>query len=302
MAVGGAAVVLFRLFHLPSVLGYLLGGMLIGPYSVITPAVENEGLIQALAELGLIILLFSLGLDLGWSKLRSVGLRVVVIGALEISLMITLGYELGNLLGWSGTDSIFLGAALSISSTAILYKMLSDSGQLGSVRGRIIVGILVIEDLAAVVMLTVLSGGRDQRRRGGEDRVVAGAEHGAVRRGRPGHRNAVGPHCRALYLQVQLQGDCTAGQSGHVLRLGAAGPMDGTLGGGGRIHHRRGPRRHRAVGGPGEHSVAHQGLLRGSVLRVHRDAGELRRRGRIHRAGAHSLRAVPGGPKWWPTR
>lgn len=158
MAVGGGAVVLFRLVRQPPILGYLLGGLLIGPYTFASPPVENLGLITALADLGLIILLFALGLDLGWKRLRSVGLRVLVIGALEITLMMSLGYEIGTLLGWTGTESIFLGAALSISSTAILYKMLKDTGQLHHVHGRIIVGILVVEDLAAVVLLTVLSG------------------------------------------------------------------------------------------------------------------------------------------------
>lgn len=158
MAVAGGAVVLFRFLKQPPILGFLLGGLLVGPYTFDNPPVENQEHITALADLGLIVLLFSLGLDLGWKKLRSVGLRVVVIGILEISLMMSLGYEIGTLLGWTGTDSIFLGAALSISSTAILYKMLKDSGQLHHVQGRIIVGILVIEDIAAVILLTVLSG------------------------------------------------------------------------------------------------------------------------------------------------
>lgn len=158
MAVGGGAVVLFRFLKQPPILGYLLGGVLVGPYTFANPPVENIEHITALADLGLIVLLFSLGLDLGWKKLRSVGVRVIVIGALEISLMMSLGYEIGTLLGWTGTDSIFLGAALSISSTAILYKMLKDTGQLHHVHGRIIVGILVIEDIAAVILLTVLSG------------------------------------------------------------------------------------------------------------------------------------------------
>ena len=158
MAVGGGAVVLFRFLKQPPILGYLLGGLLIGPYTLPSPPVENIDLITALADLGLIILLFSLGLDLGWKRLRTVGFRVVVIGVLEITLMMSLGYEVGTLLGWTGTESIFLGAALSISSTAILYKMLRDTGQLHHIQGRIIVGILVIEDVAAVVLLTVLSG------------------------------------------------------------------------------------------------------------------------------------------------
>ncbi len=158
MAVGGGAVVLFRVLKQPPILGYLLGGLLIGPYTLPSPPVENVGLITALADLGLIILLFSLGLDLGWKRLRSVGFRVLVIGALEISLMMSLGYEIGTLLGWTGTESIFLGAAIAISSTAILYKMLRDTGQLHHAHGRIIVGILVIEDVAAVILLTVLSG------------------------------------------------------------------------------------------------------------------------------------------------
>lgn len=158
MAVAGAAIVLFRWLKQPPILGYLLAGILIGPFNLPSPPVHDVETIRLLADLGLVILLFGLGLEFGWQRIRQIGLAVVIIGAVEITFMVALGYQLGILMGWTGTEAIFLGAAMSISSSAILVKMLRESGRLFRVEGRLIVGILVVEDFAAVILLTVLSG------------------------------------------------------------------------------------------------------------------------------------------------
>lgn len=158
MAVAGGALVLFRRFNLPPILGYLPAGFIIGPFTLPNPPIENAETIRLLSDLGLVLLLFALGLEFGWERIRQVGFRVVLIGVMEMTFMIALGYEVGLLLGWSGKESFFLGAALSISSSAILVKMLRDSGQLLQTHGRLIVGILVVEDFAAVVLLSILSG------------------------------------------------------------------------------------------------------------------------------------------------
>jgi CPA2 family monovalent cation:H+ antiporter-2 len=105
-----------------------------------------------------VLLLFGLGLEFSWSKIREVGLAVLIIGVVEISTMISLGYGLGRLLGWSPMDALFLGAALHISSSAIIVKILRDLGKLKLLSSRLIVGILVVEDFAAVVIITLLSG------------------------------------------------------------------------------------------------------------------------------------------------
>ena len=158
MAVAGVAVVVFRKLNQPPILGYLIAGLLVGPFTFANSPVTNTESIRLLADLGLVLLLFGLGLEFGWRRIRQVGLVVLLVGAMEIIIMLTLGYQIGRILGWAPMDSIFLGAALSISSSAILVKVLRDSGRLSSSAGRLIVGILVVEDFAAVLLLALLSG------------------------------------------------------------------------------------------------------------------------------------------------
>ncbi|MDA1189950.1 MAG: cation:proton antiporter, partial [Chloroflexi bacterium] len=133
-------------------------GILIGPFTFPIAPVEDVELIRLLAELGLVILLFTVGLEFGWRRIRQVGAAVLLIGSIEILLMLAVGYQIGRLLGWTSLESIFLGAAMSISSSAILVKVLIDTGRLTSTAGRLIVGILVVEDFAAVILLTLLAG------------------------------------------------------------------------------------------------------------------------------------------------
>ncbi len=162
MAVAGVAIVVFQWLRQPPVLGYLIAGLIVGPYTLpllnLPAPVTHTESIHLMAELGFIMLLFALGLEFGWRRIRQLGPRVILIGTIEIIFMIALGYEVATLLGWSGTEAIFLGAALSISSSAIIVKVLRDSGMLHERHGRLIVGILVVEDFAAVILLSILSG------------------------------------------------------------------------------------------------------------------------------------------------
>lgn len=158
IVVAGLSILVMHRLNMPSILGYLIAGVLVGPFLLPNPPVEDVETIRGFADLGLVLLLFSLGLEFGWQRIREVGIRVMIIGAIEVSVMIAVGYQLGIALGWTGTEAIFLGAALSISSSAVLVKVLRDAGQLHSQRGRLIVGILVIEDFAAVILLSLLSG------------------------------------------------------------------------------------------------------------------------------------------------
>ena len=144
MAVAGAAVFIFSRFGQPSVLGYLVAGVLIGPFTFSSPPVKDAELIRLLADLGLVLLLFALGLEFGWERIRQVGLKVLFIGVLQMGILIAVGYQIGISLGWTGTEALFLGAALSISSSAVVVTMLHDSGELTGSRGRLIVGILVV--------------------------------------------------------------------------------------------------------------------------------------------------------------
>jgi len=158
MIVAGAVTLLFRLLRQPPILGYLIAGLLAGPYILPVPPVTDLHTIKLLADLGLVLLLFGLGLEFSWSKIREIGLVVLFIGIIEILAMICFGYGLGKLLGWSRIDAIFLGAAMHVSSTVIIMKILRDLGRIEFLSSRIIMGILVVEDFAAVVIITILSG------------------------------------------------------------------------------------------------------------------------------------------------
>ena len=158
MVAAAVALILFRLIRQPPILGYLLAGLLVGPFALQGRFVKDTETVSLVAEVGLVVLLFSIGVEFGWERIRKVGLRVVLIGAVEITGMILLGYFLGRSLGWSSTTSIYLGAALAFSSSAVLVQILRENGQLMSLRGQLVVGILVVEDFVAVVILAVFSG------------------------------------------------------------------------------------------------------------------------------------------------
>jgi len=124
MMIAGLISLLFHRFKQPVVLGYLLAGMIVGPHTPPIPLVTDIATIQTLAELGVVFLLFSLGLEFSLKRLKAVGLTAVVAAITEIVLMIWLGYQIGLAFGWSEMDALFLGAMLSISSTTIIVKAL----------------------------------------------------------------------------------------------------------------------------------------------------------------------------------
>ena len=179
MATAGVALVVFRRLGQPPILGYLVAGLLIGPFTFSFSPVQNVEPVRLLAELGLVLLLFGLGLEFGWSRIRAIGPRVLVIVTLEMSVMLALGYELGSWFGWTPVESLFLGSAMTITSSAILVKVLRDSGQLNEAHGRLIIGISVTEDFAAVLLLTLLSGVATTGEVGGRDIAILAGKLGA---------------------------------------------------------------------------------------------------------------------------
>ena len=159
IAIASIGLALARVVGQPPVLGYLLAGLLIGPFTLPTPLISNLDTIGLLAELGLVLLLFGIGLELGWRRIRSIGFQVLVIGVVEISVLTLFGVWIASVLpGFDGIHGLYLGGAIAISSSAILLKGLRDGGNLNSGWGRTIVGILLVEDFAAVILLTVLAG------------------------------------------------------------------------------------------------------------------------------------------------
>ncbi|HUP81655.1 MAG TPA: cation:proton antiporter, partial [Pirellula sp.] len=158
MIVAGLVTILFHRLKQPVVLGYIVAGVIIGPHTPPFPLINDEQTINTLSELGLILLMFSLGLEFSLRKLIKVGASAFIAAFLEILLMVWTGYEIGRFFGWKRMDSIFLGAMLSISSTTIIARAIADSGKTKERFAQLIFGILIIEDILAIVMIALLSG------------------------------------------------------------------------------------------------------------------------------------------------
>lgn len=157
MLVAGLITVLCHRFKQPIVLGYIIAGIIVGPHTPPFSFISDEATIKTLAELGVIFLMFSLGLEFNLHKLSKVGLAAFVAAIAEITLMIWLGYEIGHSFHWSNIDSLFLGAILSISSTTIIVKALDELGMKKEVFSQLIFGILILEDIFAIIILALLS-------------------------------------------------------------------------------------------------------------------------------------------------
>lgn len=159
LILGAAAVttLIFKKLKQPLVLGYLIAGILVGPYFDLFPTIKEKGNIEVWAEIGVIFLLFSLGLEFSFKKLMKVGGSASITALVEVVVMLCLGYGTGQLLGWSQMDSIFLGGVLSISSTTIIIRAFEELGVKGQKFAGLVFGILVVEDLVAIVLLVLLS-------------------------------------------------------------------------------------------------------------------------------------------------
>ncbi|MFQ3671025.1 MAG: cation:proton antiporter [Verrucomicrobiia bacterium] len=158
MMAAGVATLLFHKLRQPIVLGYLVAGLLIGPHTPPFPLITDEETIKTLSELGVILLMFSLGLEFSLRKLRQVGSTAFLAAILEIGLMILVGYEIGRFFGWSQMDRLFLGAILAISSSTIILKALDGLGRSREPFAQYVFGILIVEDILAIVLLALLSG------------------------------------------------------------------------------------------------------------------------------------------------
>lgn len=153
----GIITLIFKWLKQPLVLGYIVAGFLAGPYIDIFPTVVDTNSISTWAEIGVIFLLFALGLEFSFKKLMNVGGTAVIAATTEVITMLVVGYVVGILLGWSPMNSIFLGGMLSMSSTTIIIKAFNDLGLRSQKFTRIVFGTLVVEDLVAILMMVLLS-------------------------------------------------------------------------------------------------------------------------------------------------
>ena len=153
----GVVTLLFKWLKQPVVLGYIVAGLLAGPAVKQMPTVTDIESIHIWADIGVIFLLFTLGLDFSFKKLVKVG-GTAVIGAVTVVIgMMTLGYITGLALGWGDMNSLFLGGMLSMSSTTIIFKAFDDMGLRNQRFAGVVFGILIVEDLFAVLLMVLLS-------------------------------------------------------------------------------------------------------------------------------------------------
>ncbi|KHD89593.1 MAG: sodium:proton antiporter [Bdellovibrio sp. ArHS] len=157
LGTAGLVTLIFKKLNQPIVLGYLVAGFLVGPKTTIFPTIVSNDSIHLWAEIGVIFLLFALGLEFSFKKLFRVGGSSSFTAILEISMMIVFGYVTGRLLGWSPMDSLFLGGILSISSTSIIIRTVEELGFKNLRFVSQVFGILVIEDLVAVLLMVLLT-------------------------------------------------------------------------------------------------------------------------------------------------
>jgi CPA2 family monovalent cation:H+ antiporter-2 len=151
-AVLGGAVA--KALRQPLILGYVLGGVLIGPFTP-GPTVSQIHQFEVLAEIGIILLMYSIGLEFSFADLLQVKWVAILGGPLGILFSVVLAIGVGWLLGWDSGQSAAIGAIISVASTMVLSRFLADRGELRSPHGRVMIGITLVEDLA-VVALTVL--------------------------------------------------------------------------------------------------------------------------------------------------
>ena len=158
MLVAGMVTIIFHRLKQPVVLGYIVAGFIIGPHTPPFGLIHDEDTIKTLAELGVIFLMFCLGLEFSLRKLFKVGATAFIAAFLEIGLMIWLGYEIGSAFGWSTMDSLVLGAILAISSTTIIVKALNDLNMKHQRFAQLIFGVLIVEDILGIGIIALLSG------------------------------------------------------------------------------------------------------------------------------------------------
>ncbi len=157
LVTAGVTTVIFKWLKQPLVLGYIIAGLLIGPYFPWFPVINDHESVEIWSEIGMVFLLFAIGLEFSFKKLRKQAGTVGITALTELISMCIIGFLLGKVMGWSQMDSIFLGAMLSMSSTTIIAKAFDDLKMKGERFTGSVIGVLVVEDLAAILMMVVLS-------------------------------------------------------------------------------------------------------------------------------------------------
>jgi len=157
LMVAGIVTLVFKKLKQPLVLGYIVAGFLVSPHMPYTASVVDKENIQEWADIGVMFLLFSLGLDFSFKKILKMGASPIISVTCVIFSMSMLGIIVGNIFGWSKMDCIFLGGMLAMSSTTIIYKAFDDLGLRQQQFASLVMSVLILEDILAIVMMVMLS-------------------------------------------------------------------------------------------------------------------------------------------------
>ena len=157
LAAAAISTLLFKWLKQPLVLGYIIAGFIVGPYFKLTPTVVEMDNVDTLAEIGVIFLLFGLGLEFSFKKLIRVGGSASITALVEIVFITVAGYFLGQAMGWSTMDSLFLGGMLASSSTTIILRAFDELGVKTKKYATIVFGVLIVEDIVVILLMVLLS-------------------------------------------------------------------------------------------------------------------------------------------------
>ena len=155
ISLAAALSIIFRFFKQPSILAFIITGILVGPMGPF--GFDSAEFMQALASIGITLLLFMIGLELNVKEIKAVGKNALLVGCFQMILITFSGFALGVLLGFTTLASVYIGIALAFSSTILIIKLLSDKKDLKSLYGRITIGVLLIQDIIAIFVLIILS-------------------------------------------------------------------------------------------------------------------------------------------------
>ncbi len=153
----GVFTIISRALKQPLVLGYIVAGFMVGPHVGFFPGISDPEIVSQWSEIGIIFLLFALGLEFSFKKLIKVGSTALIMAGIQCLGMVCVGIMLGQAMGWSTMESVFLGAMLSVSSTAIVIKAYDDLGLKNTPFASTVFGTLVVQDLVAILLIVVLS-------------------------------------------------------------------------------------------------------------------------------------------------
>ena len=157
LVVAGAVTLLFKKLKQPLVLGYIVAGFLVSPHMPYLASVVDKENIQTWADIGVLFLLFALGLDFSFKKILKMGMAPVIAAISIVFSMMTLGILVGKTFGWSQMNCVFLGGMLAMSSTTIIYKAFDDMGLRQQHFASLVMSVLILEDILAIVMMVMLS-------------------------------------------------------------------------------------------------------------------------------------------------